>query len=839
MSVTQVIKGRIINKHGTEADWLAAGTAAAPFIPLDGELIIYDPDSNYSYKRIKFGDGVTAVHLLPFYAEGATASEQVQSDWLIADATNPGYIKNKPEIPSAASFEQVTNKIKEINASATDTQYPSAKAVRTYVEEHFGTVDTSLVIDYKFPLTWNGSTTGLTTVAIDDSSVFCKVSSVACQHAAKFTEGNNGSGSFGVVADTLYSPTAGEDYYVYSVNGIDVAVATLKDSVVYNEMTFPLKGTYFKVLEASGEKIWISKIVQEVIEYNRDDLANVVVEVANNKVTEITDSETEDQYPTVSAVKGYVTEQIPAAIENSGLEFVANKITSLNGEVTSAQYPSASAVKGYVAARELISNKVSSIEEDATDDQYPSVKAVKDYVEAGSFIPDLTGYEKTENRVTAISSSATDNTYPTAKATKTYVDSKVSGREYSSNKVTEITENATNTQYPSALAVKNYIANSVIIPDLTGYEKTENKVTTFNSVSDTTYPTSKAVSSYVSSQVRGKESSANKVTSITESATDTQYPSAKAVKTYVENNVILPDLSGYELSANKVTSLDTVSDATYPSSKAIKDYVDNAIPDVSGFEEVENRVETINDLSSHLKYPSALAVKNYVDDTVETLNTFQENFLTDYATEASWSGDTTGLAFLTNLYYGTSFYRIVNTPIVGAITGVTLTESGGTTSYEVTVDGEAVFDPSVSNTYVYMYNCGQADPLIVSVLKDNAAYGDYIFPLRGTYFMLRDYSSPYGKLWVSKITVLETNYNHQDLPDILLEVANNKVDTIDDSATDAQYPTVNAVRAFVNEHTPEKELPEVTTTDAGKFLRVSAEGAWAAESITNAEEVTF
>lgn len=34
-------------------------------------------------------------------------------------------------------------------------------------------------------------------------------------------------------------------------------------------------------------------------------------------------------------------------------------------------------------------------------------------------------------------------------------------------------------------------------------------------------------------------------------------------------------------------------------------------------------------------------------------------------------------------------------------------------------------------------------------------------------------------------------------------------------------------------------LPEVTTADAGKFLRVSAEGAWAVEALLNAEEVSF
>ena len=35
------------------------------------------------------------------------------------------------------------------------------------------------------------------------------------------------------------------------------------------------------------------------------------------------------------------------------------------------------------------------------------------------------------------------------------------------------------------------------------------------------------------------------------------------------------------------------------------------------------------------------------------------------------------------------------------------------------------------------------------------------------------------------------------------------------------------------------ELPPVTSSDKGKFLRVSADGAWEAQTVLNAEEVAF
>ena len=59
--------------------------------------------------------------------------------------------------------------------------------------------------------------------------------------------------------------------------------------------------------------------------------------------------------------------------------------------------------------------------------------------------------------------------------------------------------------------------------------------------------------------------------------------------------------------------------------------------------------------------------------------------------------------------------------------------------------------------------------------------------------------------------------------------------TVDDSGT----PTVTNADDSTISWTPTKELPTVTTSDSGKFLRVSATGEWAAETISNAEEASF
>ena len=68
--MAKTIKTRMIQKHAVESDW----AKATNFTPLKGEIIIYDIDENYSYQRLKIGDGITLVNNLPF-ADAALLEE--------------------------------------------------------------------------------------------------------------------------------------------------------------------------------------------------------------------------------------------------------------------------------------------------------------------------------------------------------------------------------------------------------------------------------------------------------------------------------------------------------------------------------------------------------------------------------------------------------------------------------------------------------------------------------------------------------------------------------------------------------------------------------------------
>lgn len=91
------ILSRIQHKHDTQANW----EKAVNFIPLEGEIIVYDVDGTYSYSRIKIGDGATSVVDLPF--------TDVPSDWSQTNETAPDFIKNKPSLATSEEIKALFN----------------------------------------------------------------------------------------------------------------------------------------------------------------------------------------------------------------------------------------------------------------------------------------------------------------------------------------------------------------------------------------------------------------------------------------------------------------------------------------------------------------------------------------------------------------------------------------------------------------------------------------------------------------------------------------------------------------------------------------------------------
>lgn len=105
---------RIVHKHDIEANW----QLAVNFTPKQGELIVYDPDENFSYPRIKIGDGEKNVNALPFITDNVEIGEggeiiykqteepenaPVGSLWVDLDEYAGGQLFKQPEEPSTAT----------------------------------------------------------------------------------------------------------------------------------------------------------------------------------------------------------------------------------------------------------------------------------------------------------------------------------------------------------------------------------------------------------------------------------------------------------------------------------------------------------------------------------------------------------------------------------------------------------------------------------------------------------------------------------------------------------------------------------------------------------------
>lgn len=72
------MKARISHLHKTEAKW----SKLKSWIPEAGEFIIYDPDENHSYARIKLGDGKNCLQDLPFFIEATIKAHSLTQQGL-------------------------------------------------------------------------------------------------------------------------------------------------------------------------------------------------------------------------------------------------------------------------------------------------------------------------------------------------------------------------------------------------------------------------------------------------------------------------------------------------------------------------------------------------------------------------------------------------------------------------------------------------------------------------------------------------------------------------------------------------------------------------------------
>ena len=105
----KTLNTRIQHKHDVEANWKKATT----FVPKEGEIIIYDKDANYSYQRIKIGDGTSTVTALPFVTttvNGKIGDVNITASSIgAADANEVENLKDEVTLASAYAVKTLIN----------------------------------------------------------------------------------------------------------------------------------------------------------------------------------------------------------------------------------------------------------------------------------------------------------------------------------------------------------------------------------------------------------------------------------------------------------------------------------------------------------------------------------------------------------------------------------------------------------------------------------------------------------------------------------------------------------------------------------------------------------
>lgn len=238
-----------------------------------------------------------------------------------------------------------------------------------------------------------------------------------------------------------------------------------------------------------------------------------------------------------------------------------NKKNDISGDFSSdtVSYPTVQAVKNFITS--AISGKAdaSDLSDVATSGNYndltnkPSIPdSTSDLINDSGFLTssDVSGKQDKSNIVTSWSVTTSDAKYPSEKLTKSSLDSKVdkvTGKGLSTNDFTNA--------YKSAIDGLADVASSGSYTDLTN--KPDIPDSTSDLTNDSGFITSAAIT--------GKEDSSNKVASWSSTTTDVHYPSEKLVKSSLDTKV--DKVSGKGLSTNdydntaknKVDNLKTVA----------------------------------------------------------------------------------------------------------------------------------------------------------------------------------------------------------------------------------------------------------------------------------------
>lgn len=308
MAKEKQTKSRIIHKHDIEANW----NKAVNFIPDKGETIVYDIDDNYSYERIKMGDGETTVIALPFITDNIP-----QPDWNAREG-EAGHVKNRTHYECDYSFD-----------ASLDIPTGTKKAL---------TIE-GLDISNKgayWVVSINGDTTSRT--AVYSGTVYIKIAGI--EFSVRFAKDRK-TGLYGMsvaLSDVAPRDLHIEASYRYPGNVVTLDEKYIPDSVKMTDWSLndPTKTGYVK----NRTHYEAEEIVNEPLNITWDGNTEGLVSADGfpfYKVSDLVLTDEQIKLCTINSI-GQVQDDMPIVVGEMWDDLLAEGIISINEEAASVTF---------------------------------------------------------------------------------------------------------------------------------------------------------------------------------------------------------------------------------------------------------------------------------------------------------------------------------------------------------------------------------------------------------------------------------------------------------------------------------------------------------------------
>ena len=414
----KTMKARVQHKHDIEANWLKATN----FTPLASEIIVYDPDENYDYPRIKIGDGKTNINTLPFVTKDYAKEQWVQD--LVNDSVTSLIVtydtETKKASHTAAEIKEHYNLGRNVVFCANNKYLPIHLIFDSYVIFRDIVVAVNAIACYNYEVNDYGyvsesndtivsevqSVNGKTgVVSLTASDVGALPSSTTVP--TKTSQLTNDSGFINSYTETdptvpAWAKAAAKPTYTASEVGalpdstkipsklgdLDndkqyITAAEVPDEIYVGDGTMPNTATIQFIMDASDEEALLKDELQEYI--------NTEIEAAKTKLELDIPSKTSQ----LTNDSGFITaEDIPEVqvpdlsgyAKTSDIPTKTSQLTNDSGFITQHQ-----SLSGYAKTSD-IPTKVSQLTNDS------GFITAKDVPEAQ--VPDLSGYALKSNAET-------------------------------------------------------------------------------------------------------------------------------------------------------------------------------------------------------------------------------------------------------------------------------------------------------------------------------------------------------------------------------------------------------------------------------------------------------